>query len=812
MKVIITEKPSVARDIAKVLKVTGKKEGYIEGNGYIITWALGHLIQLVNPDSYDKKYKSWAIKNLPIVPEAFKVEVIPNKGQKAQFKIIKSLITKPDIEEIICATDAGREGELIFRFIYDHAKAKAPIKRLWISSQTDKAIREGFDQLKPGDDYQPLYDSALSRAEADWLIGMNATRAYSSALSKGNGVMSVGRVQTPVLNMIVQRYESNRAFVPETFYEVFADIAHENGSFRAKWFKKKEDRFKEKEQAEEIVKAVSENPLGVISQLTEKQKKENPPQLYDLTELQKDANRRFKFSADRTLKTMQNLYEKHKVLTYPRTSSRYLSQDMVPKLPQLLQNLTEQENFKPHADAVLSKELPITKRIVDDTKVTDHHAIIPTDAKADVTAFSSDERRIYDLVIKRFLAAFLPVCLKNTTEIISTFSENTFKVSGTVIQSPGWRAVYSTENKEDKEATKDTTEKDTASDKKTVKNQKETLLPIVKKGDDVTAEKTTVVDGQTKPPALYNEASILAAMETAGKQVEDEALREAMKDCGLGTPATRSQILERLISVGYINRDNNTLTPTDKGIYLIENIQDKALLSPELTGEWEKKLNDMAQGKYLRNIYMEDIVVFTKQVVKQVKEASDSGNSDMAGQSPIGKCPKCKKEDIYESLKTFSCAASKEGECDFVVWKMIAGKVISKSAVMALINEGKTPLITGFRSKAGKLFDAMLEFKDGKVSFNFERDPVGKCPVCSDGDIIVTSKSFSCSNWKEKQCPFTIWKIIAGKAISEDLVKQLAGEGKTGLLSGFKSRAGKPFNAFLELEEGKAKLIFEEKE
>jgi len=807
MKLVITEKPSVARDIAKVLKANTKKDGYLEGNGYKISWALGHLIQLVNPDTYDKKYKSWSMKDLPIIPEEFKVEVIKNKGSKEQFKVLKALLSESDLAEVVCATDAGREGELIFRFIYKHAKATAPIKRLWISSQTDQAIKEGFDNLKPGDEYQPLYDSALSRSEADWLIGMNATRAYSISLSKGNGVMSVGRVQTPVLKMIVDRFEENTNFVPQTYYEIFADVDHPNGEFRAKWFLKKDDRFTDLKEAEAILDKVKASPQGSITKLTEKQKKENPPLLYDLTELQKDANRRFKFSADRTLKTMQNLYEKHKVLTYPRTSSRYLSQDLVPKLTQLFQNLEKNPDFAPFSQSILSKELPITKRIVDDKKVTDHHAIIPTDKVANVEEFNNDERRIYDLVIKRFLAAFHPVCLKNTTEIISKFAGETFKVSGTVIKDPGWRAVYGAEQTD--ESKKDEKKDDEKNEKKSKK--KETLLPNVAEGDGVTQKETNLEEGQTKPPPLYNEASILAAMETAGKQVEDEELREAMKDCGLGTPATRAQILERLIDVGYINRDNNTLSPTDKGIYLIENVQDKELLSPQLTGDWEKKLNDMAQGKFQRKTYMDDITQFTENVVTKVKDASESDDSNMAGQTPIGKCPKCEKGEVYESLKAFNCSESKGDDCDFVIWKMIAGKAITKSIAKTLLTEGKTKLLTGFRSRAGKMFDASLEFKEGKVSFNFDRDPIGKCPVCKDGDIIVTSKSYSCSNWKEKQCPFTIWKVIAGKTISEELVKQLSDEGQTGMLSGFKSRAGKPFSAQLELQEGKAQLIFEDK-
>ncbi len=801
MKLIITEKPSVARDIAKILKVTGKKEGYIEGNGYLVTWAIGHLITLVNPESYDKKYKSWKLEDLPILPETFKIEQIKTKGAKEQFKVIKNLIAKTDIKEIICATDAGREGELIFRLIYDHAKATAPIKRLWISSQTDKAILTGFENLKPGEDYQSLYDSALSRSQADWLIGMNATRAYSIALSKGNGVMSVGRVQTPVLNMIVERFEEHNKFEPQTFFEIFADIKHDNGGFESKWFFEKDDRFSDEQKAKDTLEAVTANPTGTIQKLTAKQKKENPPLLYDLTEVQKEANRRFKFSADRTLKVMQSLYERHKVLTYPRTASRYISEDIVPKLPDLFKNLTKVPAYKVHAEFVLSEKLRISKRIVDDKKVTDHHAIIPTDKTPEIDNFSTDEAKIYDMVIRRFLAAFFPQCIKDTTEIISEFGGHTFKVSGTVIKVPGWRGVYSVEAKEE------TTAGDKKKDKKA---KKETLLPIVKEGDSIRYTDLRLQEGQTKPPALYNEASILSAMETAGRQVDDEDMREAMKDCGLGTPATRAQILERLISVGYINREQNRLIPTDKGIYLIENIQDKELLSPKLTGDWEKKLNDMAQGNFKREDYMAGIASFTSKVVETVKNTAEGG--DLEGQDPIGLCPICKKGEVFETMKTFTCSEKSEENCDFTIWKMIAKKAITKSIATTLVKDGTTKLITGFKSRAGKFFDASLEIKEGKISFNFDREPVGDCPVCDDGKIIVTSRAFSCSNWKEKSCPFTIWKVIAGKQISEGVVLALAAEGKVEEISGFKSRAGKHFSAGLELIEGKAQLIFKDKE
>lgn len=800
MKVVIAEKPSVARDLAKVLKATTKHDGYIEGNGYAVTWALGHLIQLANPDAYDKKFKSWSMQNLPIIPETFETELISSKGSKEQFKVIKGLLSKKDVDEVICATDAGREGELIFRLIYSYAKCTAPIKRLWISSQTDKAIKDGFAALKTGEEYQPLYDSALSRAQADWLVGMNSTRAYSTALSRGNGVMSVGRVQTPVLKMIVDRYLEHSQFVPQTFYEIFVDVHHPNGVFSAKWFDKEDDRLFDKAKAEAVFQSVKASLNGTIAKLTQKEKKENPPLLYDLTELQRDANRRFKFPAEKTLKTAQSLYEKHKVLTYPRTSSRYLSEDLIPKLPELFQNLIDSSDYGVFAKSVLNEKLRVSNRTVDDKKVTDHHAIIPTEKKANVEDLSPDERKIYDLVIKRFLAAFFPVCVKHTTEIITEFGSEQFRTFGTIVKDAGWRAVYGTMS-DDEDDESDSKKKKKDSDKKG-----EALLPSVAEQDAVKHDDAKLEEGQTKPPALYNEASILSAMETAGKHVEDEALREAMKECGLGTPATRAQIIERLIEVAYIIRDKNRLIPTDKGIFLIENIRDKELLSPELTGQWEKKLNDMAQNKYSREAYMDEIKAFTRQVVAKLK--TDSDEPSMEGEV-IGKCPVCSEGDVVESVRTYGCNRKESAGCEFAIWKNIAGKNITRAVAKALLTEGKTPLISGFKSKAGKPFEAVLVINEGKVSFNFDREPLGKCPVCQIGEVVSSPRAYSCSRWREG-CKLAIWKQVAGKTITEEIAKDLIAEGKTEVLEGFKSKAGKYFKAGLVMENGQVKLDFVE--
>ena len=635
MKLIITEKPSVARDIARVLKVNGKKEGIIEGNGMIITWALGHLIEFTQPDEYGPEYERWEMGHLPIIPETFKTK--PIERSKQQYDIVKAQLERTDIKEVICATDAGREGELIFRLVYEAANCTAPIKRLWISSQTDSAIKAGFDTLKDGKSYDPLYDSARSRAEADWIVGINATRAYSIKFSRGRGVMSVGRVQTPVLKLIVDRYREHINFDSKPFYEIFLDLNHKNGEFQVKWFGTKTDRFTDQSEAKKIEDKLKNESQAVIQSLTQKKVLEKQPLLYDLTELQKDANKQFKYSADHTLKVMQELYERYKILSYPRTSSRYLSSDIAPKCPELLNKVSGLTEFSDAINTIKEQNYSIAKRMIDDKKVTDHHAIIPTDKTPNIGELPTDHKNIYLMVIRRFLSAFLPECEKSHTEIIASAADEVFKATGTMIIVPGWRQLA--QQSEDK---------------------KDVLLPTVTQGDPAEIKKVTLKKGQTKAPALYTEATILAAMETAGKKIDDDELRQAMKDCGLGTPATRAQILEKLIGVKYIEREKNKLMPTPKGEYLIDCILSEALVSPELTGNWEKELNNMAQSKGKRGEYMEKIKTFTKEVIQKVAE--DTSYTIGADQTIYGVCPNVKKEKsskpqkpivaVYGNLKT----------------------------------------------------------------------------------------------------------------------------------------------------------------
>ncbi len=791
MRLIITEKPSVARDIAKVLKITTKKGGYFESNDTQISWAFGHLIRLSDPDKYHESLSKWNRAALPIIPEHFQKEITPDSGGAEQFNTMKILLNNPALTEVICATDAGREGELIFRYIYEMAGATAPIKRLWISSQTDAAIKKGFESLKPGESYIPLFHSAQCRSEADWLVGMNATRAYTIQFSRGNGVMSVGRVQTPVLKMIIDRYREFLNFVPETFYEIHLTVHHPLGNFAAKWVRDTKDRIQDEKEAQAIFKHVQDHPNGNIQTIIQKEKKEQHPLLYDLTEIQKEANRKFKFSADKTLKTMQALYEQHKVLTYPRTSSRYLSTDIQPQLLQLVKNAAQLGPYAAFAQDILDKNFQIASKMIDDKKVTDHHAIIPTDKTANLSQLSGDERKLFDLVMKRFLAAFYPLCVKDHTEIITKFGTETFRSTGTIITQAGWRQVYGNEDDTDSD------------DPKAKQKDGEVLLPNVKKGDDVTHKKAKLQSGKTKAPQLHTEASLLANMETAGKQIDDDTLRQAMKECGLGTPATRAAILERLLSVKYAKREKNKFIPTEKGIFLIDNIKNEALLSPELTGLWEKKLNEIAQGHYQRETYMNEIKEFTQDVIESVF----SDKSDYT-KSSIGTCPKCNSGNVVNNPKSFSCSNWKDQQCDFVIWKQMAGKEISEEIAITLLEHGKTDVIEGFKNKEGKPFNACLTLTEYKVSFNFDMPPLAECPVCGKG-IVETAKAYSCSGWRETGCKVAIWKEMAQRKITKEEALQLIQDKQIGPLEGFVSRAGSTFSAALKLEGDKVSFVFE---
>ncbi|OOQ56567.1 DNA topoisomerase III [Mucilaginibacter pedocola] len=590
MKVIIAEKPSVGREIAKVFGATTKKDGYIEGKGYTFTWAFGHLLQLAPPQEYG--YFGWSVQNLPMLPPKFKLSIrkvkskdgmIEDPGVKKQLDIIKALFD--EATEIIVATDAGREGELIFRYIYYYLKCKKPFKRLWISSQTDAAIKEGFRNLKPGTDYDTLFNSAHCRSQSDWLVGMNATQALS--LASGNkGVLSLGRVQTPTLAMICSRYLENKNFVPQTYFQVAIQPDKDGQSFRAIHDK----NFKTCEEAQVVLDAVL--PTGNILSVEAKPRKEPPPLLHDLSSLQQEANKRKGFTADHTLSLLQNLYE-GKLVTYPRTGSRYIGDDVFAGVPALI------DGFKEHADfgkqAALLSGAKLSKRSVNAKKVTDHHAILPTGEKP--YQLSADQQAVYDMVAGRMLEAFHQDCIKEITKI-TVLSGNKFMASGTVIQTPGWRAVFNDKDEEKKD-------EENATLPKVVQGEE---LPIINKG---------ILEKQTKPKPLYNEATLLKALETAGKEIEDEELREAMKEGGLGTPATRAAIIETLLKRTFIAREKKNLVPTPTGLAVYEIVKNQQIAQAELTGSWEKRLEEIRGGASVA-AFQEEIKSYTREITQEL--------------------------------------------------------------------------------------------------------------------------------------------------------------------------------------------------
>jgi DNA topoisomerase-3 len=597
MKVIIAEKPSVAREIAKVFGATTKKDGYMEGKGYTFTWAFGHLLQLAAPQEYG--YYGWSVQNLPMLPPKFKLSIrkvkskdgmIDDPSVKKQLDIIKSLFD--EATEIIVATDAGREGELIFRYIYYYLKCKKPFKRLWISSQTDEAIKEGFRNLKPGSDYDTLFNSAHCRSQSDWLVGMNATQALS--LSSGNrGVLSLGRVQTPTLAMICSRYLDNKNFVPQLYYQVSIQPDKDGQAFKAISV----NNFKTKVEAQVIFDKVQDVASGFpqgahIINVEAKPRKEPPPLLHDLSSLQQEANKRKGFTADQTLNILQNLYE-GKLVTYPRTGSRYIGDDVFAGVPDLIEKLKEHPDFGKQATLLSGAKL--SRRSVNAKKVTDHHAILTTGEPP--YQLTPDKQAVYDMVAGRMLEAFHQDCIKEITKI-TIESGSLFMASGTVIQTPGWRAVFN----------------DTDEEKKDEENP---TLPKVQQGETLPVTDKALLEKQTKPKPLYNEASLLKALETAGKEIDDEELRYAMKDSGLGTPATRASIIETLLKRNYILREKKNLVPTPTGLAVYQVVKNQQIAQAELTGNWEKRLEEIRTGASVAD-FQEEIKTYTRAITQEL--------------------------------------------------------------------------------------------------------------------------------------------------------------------------------------------------
>ena len=816
---IIAEKPSVANDIAKSLGGFVKQGDYFESDQYVLTSAVGHLLEIRAPEEYEVKRGKWSFAHLPVIPPKFALE--PIAKTEARLKMLNRLIKRKDISTIINACDAGREGELIFRLIVQYAKAKQPVKRLWLQSMTPAAIREGFNHLRDDEEMQPLAKAARSRSEADWLIGINGTRAMTAFNSKEGGffLTTVGRVQTPTLSIVVQREEKIKNFVSRDYWEVRAEFVCAQGVYEGRWldaqFKKDEtdpekraERLWSRAAAETIVTAC----LGKPGKVTEESKPTTSlsPALFDLTSLQREANARFGFSAKNTLALAQALYEKHKVLTYPRTDSRHLPEDYLQTSMQTLESLTASAGYQPFASQILQNRwVRLNKRIFDNKKISDHFAIIPTTQLP--KSLSEPEQKLYDLVTRRFMAVFFPAAEFLVTTRFTEVAGHRFKSEGRVMTKPGWLAVYGREMP--------------ASGKS---SENDRLLVPVASGETVLTDHVLIDELATKPPARYTEATLLSAMEGAGKLVEDE-LREAMSGKGLGTPATRAAIIEGLLTEKYLLREGRELIPTPKAFQLmtlLKGLGVKELTLPELTGEWEFKLSQMEKGQISREEFMQQIAQMAQVIVKRAKEYDeDTIPGDYATlKTP---CPKCGGE-VRENYRRFACT-----QCEFSISKTPGSRQFSVPEVEELLETGQIGPLQGFRSKMGRPFAAILKIvpdpeKDNfKLEFDFGqheeeetetpdftgKTPVGQCPKCQ-GQVYDAGLSYVCEHaiTRPRSCDFRSGRIILQQEILPEQMAKLLNEGQTDLLTGFVSqRTHRPFKAYLALgKEGKVSFKFAE--
>lgn len=731
---VFAEKPSVGKDIARILGAGRRGEGFLEGQDYIVTWGFGHLVSLGHPEVQNPAWQKWSLDTLPMLPQTWKLSVLSSSSQ--QYDTVAKLFNRDDVGLIINGADAGREGELIFRLVYQHSGCNRPIKRLWISSMTDEAIKHGFDDLRPGEKYEPLAQAAVCRSRADWLVGMNLTRAYTKRL---NSMFTLGRVQTPTLAMVVNRHLEIQNFVPKDYWEVNAVFT----DFSALWFDPEADEYPSRIDIADKAKELADRLKGaqaVVHSVKKTKKKQSPPSLYDLTTLQREANSKYSMTAADTLAVLQTLYEKRKVVTYPRTDSRFLSEDIFPTIEKRLATLPAQ--YDEYLGWLRKNRPTKDKRIFNNAKVSDHHAIIPTEKKvSDTSGWPQAEINIYDLVVRRFLAAFYPDHEYLSTTVVMRSGKDNFRASGRVITEEGWRVIYARRQQAVEKAA------DKSSEPGGEDEENEQSLPDLKKGDTRLVEDAVLLTKKTKPPAAYTEATLLQAMETAGKLIESEELRDAMKDGGLGTPATRAEIIEKLIRVDYMQRDKKKLVPTPKGIQLIE-VAASEIKSPEMTGSWEKRLADMARGKEDPDAFMGDIAGFVSTIVEQIKGARNLHASASAprrqpvpptrptsGQSqsektsrPVapdeptksqivrqtfGECPACGRGQIIEGARGFGCNRFKEG-CNYVVWKEFHGKKITQSAIDLLIQGKTTRLIKGFVLEDGRVVAGRLSMKEDR--------------------------------------------------------------------------------------------------
>lgn len=783
MKLCIAEKPSVGKEIARILGANARRDGFYEGNGYLISWTFGHFCTLKAPEDYSDDWKRWSLDFLPMVPPKFQIKLIDNSGVQKQYSILKNLIDQ--CSEVINCGDAGIEGELIQRWVLAKALCNKPVKRLWISSMTDEAIREGFEKLKDASAYDLLYAAGNARAIGDWLLGMNASRLYTVKYAQGKGVLSIGRVQTPTLALIVNRYKEIMNFKPEAYWEL-------KTNYRGVNFNSSQRKFKNKEEAQTLLTEIKDKEFEIAS-VTKKNSNESPLPLFDLTALQVECNKKFNFTADDTLKYIQKLYEQ-KLVTYPRVDTTYLPENMYPKIPEILGNL------RPYAGLIsplLSKPLRKSKKVFDDKKITDHHAIIPTGVEP-YPGMMLQEKQVYDTIAKRFIASFYPDCVASNTSVTGKVDVHEFTATGKIILEEGWRAVYPKPSAESASGNSAGPGADEEKDKdKEDEVQEMPNFVVGEKGPHV----PDLQEKQTQPPKHHTEATLLRAMETAGKQVEDAELRELMKDNGIGRPSTRANIIETLFKRNYITRQKKNLIPTITGIELIQTINNELLKSVELTGQWEKKLRQIEKGEYDAPLFLQEMKDMVSGLVSEVKlehrsritiEAKETaaekdkktkesgvestsetkastGSATRAPKKKAAKaeevpvCPKCKTGSIIKGKTAYGCSAYKEG-CNFKIEFEFAGKTLSDVQLMALIRKGKTPVIKGFVQTGKKVNGHLTLGPDFKPVFNPEvitekvkaADSTAlSCPKCKTGTMMKGRTAWGCSRFKE-DCRFVI--------------------------------------------------------
>ena len=827
-KLIIAEKPSVAADIARALGGFAKHDDYFESDEHIICSAIGHLLELACPEDYEVKRGKWSFAHLPVIPPHF--DLRPIEKTESRLKLLTRLIKRKDVTSLVNACDAGREGELIFNYIAQHAKANKPVERLWLQSMTPQAIREGFSRLRAGSEMRGLADAAVCRSESDWLVGINGTRAMTAFNSKTGGfhLTTVGRVQTPTLALLVDREDRIRKFKPRPYWELEAVFACQAGEYRGRWFDEKFSKGKTEEEEhlrperiwdEERAKALQEKCAGKPGEVSEEAKPTTQlsPLLYDLTSLQREANGRFGFSAKNTLGLAQALYEKHKVLTYPRTDSRALPEDYIANVKQTLHMLTGEGVGKGHDEALLSRYsafahqvlarnwvLP-NKRVFNNAKISDHFAIIPTLQAP--KHLSEPEQKLYDMVVKRFLAVFYPAAEYLVTTRITRVEQEPFKTEGKVLVNPGWLAVYGRAGQEGEEGN----------------------LVAVEPGERVTAEEIVLNATETRPPARYSEATLLSAMEGAGKMVDDEELKAAMEGRGLGTPATRAQIIENLIGEQYVHREGRELQPTAKAfslMTLLNGLGVPELTAPELTGEWEHKLARMERGELSRDDFMKEIAAMTQHIVDRAKSYDNDTIPGDFGELATP-CPKCGGK-IKETYKKFQCQS-----CDFSLWKIVAGRQYEAAEVEQLLADRVIGPLTGFRNKMGRPFNAIIRLNENhQPEFDFgqevngedggadeidfsDQEPLGSCPKCG-ARVFEHGMAYVCEKavGNAKSCDFRSGKVILQQPVDRAQMTKLLATGRTDLLTGFISaRTRRKFSAFLVRgTDGKVGFEFEKKE